>query len=98
MILGLFDRPGKSTAWGIIGCALCTACSGLDVRWALAITVITALAGCCGRNGFDAPGQATRWAVGGCVACTAWPQAGLKGAVAFTVASSLLGCWVGPGG
>lgn len=42
----LFDSPGKATGWGVVGCMLCFVFAGTGVGGALAITVITALAGC----------------------------------------------------
>ena len=42
----VFDNPGKATAWGIIGCMLCTAFAGAGFMWAFVITLVTALIGC----------------------------------------------------
>lgn len=42
----LFDKPGRATLWGVIGCAACTVMAGAGISWALVITVVTALAGC----------------------------------------------------
>ncbi len=42
----MFERPGKATGWGVAGCVLCTVFAAAGPGWALAITVVTALAGC----------------------------------------------------
>jgi len=40
------DRPGKATAWGMAGCAGCAVMASAGLAWAVAITLVTALAGC----------------------------------------------------
>ena len=42
----MFDAPGKATAWGLVGCVLCTVAAHLGLGWILGITLFCALAGC----------------------------------------------------
>ena len=41
-----FDAPGRATAWGMAGCLLLIPTAAWGLRWALAVTVFTALGGC----------------------------------------------------
>jgi hypothetical protein len=91
-----FELPGRATAWGIAGCALCTAFDTAGAAWTLAITVTTALAGCWDGGGFDRPGAATAWGAAGCVLCAMLAFAGLRWALIITLATALAGCY-GPG-
>jgi hypothetical protein len=42
----LFTAPGKATAWGMAGCIGCAITATAGFGWAVAITIVTALAGC----------------------------------------------------
>jgi hypothetical protein len=41
-----FDKPGKATAWGMAGCLILAVSGSFGFGWAVAVTVVTALAGC----------------------------------------------------
>jgi len=42
----LFDRPGRASGWGIVGCLLCYVFARFGIGWTLVITVVTAFIGC----------------------------------------------------